>query len=70
MIDGLVLCMITNLEGGLGSRLRYAYYSRRLRKCGGYFTTGSGFRMEGCDRIEIGNHCSFNAGVLIMADQG
>ena len=69
-LDSLMMPVVMGLEGGIGSRVRYAYYRQKLRSCRGYFTSGSRFRMEGCDKIEIGEHCSFNGGVFIGASSG
>jgi acetyltransferase-like isoleucine patch superfamily enzyme len=65
LADSIIRTVVTNIEGGFGSRLRYEYYKRKLKRCDGYFTTGAGFRMDGCGNISIGRLCSFNAGVWI-----
>lgn len=70
ILEDIVLSFITNLEGGLGSRLRYAFYSRRLRHSSGYFKSLSGFRIHKPENVSIGSGCSFNHGVIIDADDG
>lgn len=67
LIDGIILSIITGLEGALGSRLRYLYYSGKLKSCGGYFTTGAGFRIYHPEFVSIGSRCAFNTHVWISA---
>lgn len=70
LLDSIILTVITPIEGSLGSRLRYIYYRWQLKRCGGYFVTGAGFRLMGCRNISIGKRCSFNHGVWIGASCG
>lgn len=66
-IDSIILTLITNFEGQLGSKLRYHYYSSKLAKCSGYFDSFPGFVIANPNLVSIGKKCSFNRGVYINA---
>ncbi|MEM4331707.1 MAG: acyltransferase [Candidatus Micrarchaeia archaeon] len=67
LLNYIVLSVITNIEGPLGSRLRYLYYKNKLSKCNRYFSSEAGFKIDEPSLVTIGKHCSFNRGVLILA---
>lgn len=62
--------LITCIDGPLGSWLRYLYYFRRLKRCGGYFSSAPGFVIDGVEKVSIGRNCAFNRGVFIAASEG
>lgn len=65
LIESAILSFITPLEGTLGNQLRFQYYSRKLKKCGGFFSSGAGFFIPEPERVSIGRNCSFNRNVVI-----
>lgn len=66
-LNAIILSLITPIEGPPGSWLRFQYYKRRLRRCGGNFFSGAGFVIESPRLVSIGKNCSFNRGILIAA---
>ena len=65
ILDSFILTIITNIEGNIGSRFRYLYYSKKLRNCSGYIMSSSGFRIFNPSSVSIGRGCHFNHGVII-----
>ena len=69
LLDSAILSLITPLEGTLGNQLRFQYYKNKLKKCGGFFSSGAGFFISEPKRISIGKHCAFNRNVMIDGSQ-
>ncbi len=51
----LLESIIRNISGGIGQRIRYVYYSRRLRSCGRNVRIDEGVIIQNPESIEIGS---------------
>jgi len=69
LIESVILTIITPIYGRPGSLLRWLYYRLKLKKCGGFFSSGMGFVMKGCDKICIGKGCVFSNNSIIAASE-
>lgn len=59
--------MIRGLSGPLGYRLRQAWYSRRLSRCGSNLRIEPGVYILGADHISLGNNVWLDRGVVLTA---
>ncbi|MCD4676669.1 MAG: hypothetical protein K8S18_11850 [Desulfobacula sp.] len=67
IIDDLILCIIKNIEGRLGYKLRYLYYKRKLKYLGRDVSFGMGVRIINPSCVSIGNNCCIDDYVILIA---
>lgn len=67
LIADIYLTLVTDIEGDVGSYLRWIFYKSVIRKCGGYFYSEPGFRIRGYGYVSIGKGCCFGTGVMLVA---
>lgn len=58
---------IRNIDGGLGQKIRYTYYSRRFKECGKNVRIGVGVIIRGCEFIRIKNDVWIDDYCIIIA---
>lgn len=68
VIDGMIMSVLTPMEGALGAKLRYEFYKRKLKKSCGFFDSCAGFVIINPQFVSIGKNTSFNRNVIINAD--
>jgi len=56
VIFSLIESVLRQISGGLGQRLRYLYYSRRLKSCGVNVKIDEGVIIQNPESIEIGSN--------------
>jgi acetyltransferase-like isoleucine patch superfamily enzyme len=59
--------LLRNIPGGLGRRLRYSYYKRRLGSCGRRVVIGMNVMIHSPRHVFIGDEVWIDQGVLILA---
>lgn len=67
LITSLVEWIVTGIPGGLGHRIRYLYYSLRLRHIGTNVTIGVGVRISNPEFVSIGSNTWIDDYVIILA---
>jgi len=58
---------IRNISGGLGRKIRKAWYTRRLRKCGKNLDIAAGVHIISPELIELGDNCAIDFNVILLA---
>ena len=56
IIHSVIETIIRNISGGLGQRIRFFYYSRRLKSCGRNVRIDEGVILQNPESIVIGNN--------------
>lgn len=56
--------------GRMGNALRYKYYKRRLRACGGHIHIDVGIVIKGMDNIQLGTHLRIGQNTHMSAIKG
>jgi acetyltransferase-like isoleucine patch superfamily enzyme len=56
VLYSIIESLIRNISGGFGQRIRYQYYSRRLRACGTNVRIDEGVIIQNPESIEIGSN--------------
>ena len=67
IIFSIVELLIINIPGGLGQRVRYAYYSRRFAMCGKNVRIDIGVIFQNPENIYIGDDVWFLPYSIITA---
>lgn len=63
----IIESMIRNISGGIGQKIRYAYYSRRFKRCGKDVRIDEGVIFQTPENISVGSHVWFGQYSLITA---
>lgn len=67
ILHSVIESLIRNISGGLGQRIRYAYYSRRFKSCGKNVKIDEGVLIQNPENMVIGSNVWILAYSIITA---